>query len=67
MKAIFAYNYTKRRPVFGGPTSAFTPYKIKPELDLPPIVDTQNKRKEAFRKIKAMFGLGSDFSSAPQK
>ncbi len=69
MKAIFAYNFNRPRmkniktnsiavtdnpPQFGGPTSAFTPYKVHDEVSLPGIL---SKRKDAFRKLKIMFGI----------
>jgi hypothetical protein len=65
MKAIFAYNYnvhptTKPTPDIGGPKSAFRPYLVDPP---PPeetsliICEKKSRRKDAFRKIKIMFGL----------
>lgn len=68
MKAIFAYNFSRPRmknsnpkiettesnPKFGGPNSAFTPYKIHNEVALPEI---RHNRKDAFRKLKVMFGI----------
>lgn len=69
MKAIFAYNFNKtpkmnrptiarnanaNAPTFGGPNSAFSPYKIHDEDNLP---DIRAKRKNAFRTLKVMFGL----------
>ena len=67
MKAVFAYNFNKNpkmnkpmiaknenAPTFGGPSSAFSPYKIHDEFNLPNI---RTKRKDAFRTLKAMFGL----------
>ncbi len=59
MRAVFAYNYNQRPRMdnnepkieVGGPTSAFSRYKVS---ELPEI---QHKRKDAFRKIKIMFGL----------
>lgn len=67
MKAVLAYNFNKKpkmnkpmiaknanTPTFGGPSSAFSPYKIHDEFNLP---DIRTKRKDAFRTLKAMFGL----------
>lgn len=68
MKAVFAYNFNRPRmkttktnaiavtdkPQFGGPTSAFTPYKVHDEVGLPNIM---NQRKDAFRRLKVMFGM----------
>ena len=82
MKAIFAYNFNKSSkmkqpkvsknsnadtPTFGGPSSAFSPYKVHDEDNLP---DIRAKRKDAFRALKAMFGLTEpvgigDISSDP--
>jgi hypothetical protein len=85
MKAIFAYNFNKpppkmnkptiakneNTPVFGGPSSAFSPYKVHDEVNLPNI---RTKRKDAFRTLKALFGVSepvgvtsSDPTSASQK
>jgi hypothetical protein len=65
MKAIFAYNYnvhptTKPNPDIGGPKSAFRPYSADPppqEATSPIICESKSRRKDAFRKIKTMFGL----------
>jgi hypothetical protein len=67
MKAVFAYNFNRPRmktpktnavadnkPQFGGPTSAFSPYKVHDEVNLPEVI---NQRKDAFRRLKAMFGM----------
>ncbi len=68
MKALFAYNFSRPRmknsspkiettesnPKFGGPNSAFTPYRVQDEVSLP---DVMNKRKDAFRRLKVMFGM----------
>ncbi len=81
MKAIFAYNFNKppkmnkptiakneNAPTFGGPSSAFSPYKIHDEDNLP---DIRANRKNAFRTLKVMFGLAEpvgvydDVSSDP--
>ena len=87
MKALFAYNFSRPRMknsspkiettdnnhMFGGPNSAFTPYKIHNEVDLPEI---RHNRKDAFRKLKIMFGISekvcvendsSDTTSTSQK
>lgn len=67
MKALFAYNFSRPRmknayantktdsnPTFGGPNSAFSPYRVQDEVSLP---DVMNKRKDAFRRLKVMFGM----------
>lgn len=87
MKALFAYNFNKPRmkndnnkiettesnPKFGGPNSAFTPYRIHNEVALP---EVRYERKDAFRKLKVMFGISekvciendsADMSSTSQK
>ncbi len=74
MKAIFAYNFNRPKmkntktnvitpddkPKFGGPNSAFSPYKIHCEVDLPDII---NQRKDAFRRLKVMFGVSESAGS----
>ena len=65
MKAILAYNTiihpVKPKPsIGGGPKSAFTPYSVVdplPEKTSPVICEKKSLRKDAFRKIKIMFGL----------
>jgi hypothetical protein len=66
MKAVFAYNYnvhpsSKSNPDIGGPKSAFRPYSVNqpnpPEATSPIICESKSRRKDAFRKIKTMFGL----------
>jgi hypothetical protein len=65
MKAILAYNYnihpSKSDEIsIGGPTSAFRPYLVvdpPPEKMSPIICEKKSLRKDAFRKIKIMFGL----------
>jgi hypothetical protein len=67
MKAIFTYNFnrsimktpknntvTDNKPQFGGPNSAFSPYKVHNEVNLPDVI---NQRKDAFRRLKTMFGM----------
>jgi hypothetical protein len=62
MKAIFAYNFHQpkmqnpgiEKHTFGGPNSAFTPYKVHAEVSLPEI---RSRRKDAFRKLKNLFGI----------
>ena len=59
MKSIFAYNFNQPKmqnpvtetPTFGGPNSAFSPYKVHTETAVPPT------RKDAFRRLKRLFGL----------
>jgi hypothetical protein len=64
MKAIFAYNFrsktmdvkpTAEKPKFGGPTSAFSPYKVSDTSHQFP--EIRHRRKSAFRKLKIMFGI----------
>ena len=67
MKVILAYNYNiqPERPKsdevsIGGPTSAFRPYLVvdPPQEKMSPIIcEKKSRRKDAFRKIKIMFGL----------
>jgi hypothetical protein len=85
MKAIFAYNFRSKKmdinpevekPKFGGPNSAFTPYKV---CEKPQFPEIRHRRKSAFRKLKLMFGMtepvgigidtnkSSDLTSASQK
>lgn len=63
MKAVFAYNFrsktmdvkpTAEKPKFGGPTSAFSPYKVS---DISQFPEIRHRRKSAFRKLKIMFGI----------
>ena len=63
MKAIFAYNFRSKtmdvkpeveKPTFGGPTSAFSPYKVSDTSQFPEI---RHRRKSAFRKLKVLFGI----------
>jgi hypothetical protein len=85
MKAIFAYNFRSKtidmkpsieKPTFGGPNSAFSPYKISDTSHHVP--EIRHRRKSAFRKLKIMFGMSepvgvdaagtsSDFTSTSQK
>ena len=67
MKAILACNFTKMNncntndPKFGGgPTSAFSPYKIHTESNIP---ESLNKRKDAFRRLKTLFGIKEPVST----
>ena len=64
MKAIFAYNFRSKtmdtkmeveKPKFGGPTSAFSPYKVSDTSHQFP--EIRHRRKSAFRKLKIMFGI----------
>lgn len=69
----YNYNQQQIKPKsnemsIGGPTSAFTPYSDKthemkysvdtPERNFSPLIcESKFRRKDAFRKIKIMFGL----------
>ena len=85
MKAILAFNFNRStmknkssiavdagsKPVLGGPNSAFTPYKVNNNIDEVAVNEFRNKRKNAFRQLKIMFGMsepvGIESTSASQK
>ena len=51
-----------------GPTSAFTKYKVKPDTEAVAVLPAiKNMRKDAFRKIKLMFGLSESRSTSQKK